>query len=97
MTDKINMKEINEIFSQLGQIQQKLKEARKRLEQAGLKALGLSVGDRIKTAKGLVEVTECEVFTWGDPRPTGLKVKKDGTTGTQSAGWLRPDEWERVE
>ena len=97
MTDKINMKEINEIRSQIGQLKQKLKDAQMRLEQAGLKAIGLSVGDRIKTKKSVIEVIGCEVSTWSDPRPIGLKVKKDGTTGAQSAGWLSEGEWELVE
>lgn len=92
---KINMKEINEIKSQMGQLRQKLTAAKKRLEQAGLKALGLSVGDVIKTKKGLVHVTGCEAvshWVW----PVGLKVKKDGTVGQQSAGHIG-DEWERVQ
>jgi len=96
MTDKINMKEINEIRSQIGQLERKLRDARKRLEKAGLKVLGISVGDRIKTPKGLAEVTGCEVSTFSDPRPTGLKVKKDGTTGEQSIGYVFRKDWERV-
>jgi hypothetical protein len=96
MTDKINMKEIKEIRSQIGQLQQKLRDARKRLEQEALKGLGLSVGDRIKTPRGLVEVTGCEVFS-NTISLYGVEVKKDGTTGTQSAGYIGPDEWERVE
>lgn len=89
------MKEVNEIRSQIGTLQAKIVEAKKRLEEAGLRKLGLSIGDRITTNKGLVEVTGCDAAR-GYPRPLGVKVKKDGTAGEQSAGRIGSDEWTKA-
>lgn len=93
----MDLKEVNEIRSQIGQLESKMREARARLEQAGLKALGLCVGDRIEhSGRGsemIAEVTGCEV-NWGEPRPTGKKVKKDGSVSSISAGYI--SEWRKV-
>ena len=85
------MKEINEIRSQIGQLKSKIRDAEARLEDAGLRHLGLSRGDIIKTPRGLVCVTGCVAGWSSAPRPEGVKVKKDGTAGAQSAGYIR--EW----
>lgn len=86
------MKEINEIRSQIGQLEQKLTEAKARLSEAGLRHLGLSVGDVIIAHVGskrecLASVTGCNV-SWGEPRVEAIKVKKDGTVGGVSAGYI---------
>ena len=86
------MKEVNEIRSQIGQLRAKIRDAEARLEDAGLRHLGLSRGDVIQTQRGLVAVTGCSA-TRGDPRPEGVKVKKDGTPGGQSAGYIL--EWRK--
>jgi hypothetical protein len=91
------MKEINEIRSQIGQLQQKISEAEKRLEQAGLKHLGLAVGDVIVAHVGsnrecMASVTGCKA-TYGAPRVEAVKIKKDGTVSQISAGYI--SEWSK--
>jgi len=89
------MKEVNEIRSQIGDLCANIREAEKRLVQAGLRQLGLKIGDRIKTGNTVVEITGCETRD-GDPRPTGVKVKKDGTAGAQSAGYIYRKDWVKL-
>lgn len=85
------MKEINQIRSEIGTLRKKLADAQFRLEQAGLRHLGLSVGDviEVKTRRGWldVSVTGCNA-KFGEPNPLGVKMKKDGTVGSQSAGYI---------
>ena len=90
----MSMKQVNEIRSQIGQLRQKQQEAEARLVIAGLAAIGLSIGDRITTRKGVVEVSGCEA-SWGKPRPTGFKVKANGEAGSVSAGYI--DQWEQAQ
>jgi hypothetical protein len=91
----MDLKEVNEIRSQIGQLRAKIQDAEDRLESAALKALGLSVNDRIFVRNrygidALIEVRGC-TSSWGTPRPEGVKVKKDGTAGVSSAGYI--DNW----
>jgi hypothetical protein len=93
------MKEIYEIRSQIEQLKQKISEAEKRLEDAGLRHLGLSIGDIIVAHVGtkrecLASVKGC-VARWGNtPRVEAFKIKKDGTVSEISAGhiseWAKP-------
>ena len=87
------MEEINEIRNEIAQLRRKVMSAESRLEDAGLRHLGLSIGDIIKTPRGLVCVTGCETRLPTTPRPKGVKVKKDGTAGNQSAGYI--SEWSK--
>ena len=93
----MDLSEVNEIRAQIGQIDAKRKDAVRRLNAAGLRALGLSVGDRIiATSCGKdfeVEVEGCE-SRHGSPRVLGTRVKKDGTAGQQSAGYI--DVWRKL-
>ena len=92
----MDMKEVKEIRSQIDRLKHRQCEALKCLEAAGLRALGLKVGDRIKDAKGReISVTGCEA-RYGSIRPHGKLFKKNGTVGLQSAGWI-DDGWEKVE
>lgn len=87
----MDMKEINQIRSQIGQLDSKMADAKARLEAAGLRALGLELGSRIiceeRNKEQLAEVTGCEA-SYGTPRPKAVKVKKDGTTSSVSAGYI---------
>lgn len=92
------MKEINEIKSQIGQLQVKLSEAQKRLEDAGMRHIGLKCGDRIEVdGIGIVEVTGVAFPPFRvSPRPEGLKVKKNGRVGKQSAGYIGSNSWRKL-
>lgn len=89
------MKEINEIRSQIGTLKAKLRNANDRLREAGLRHIGLKIGDRIEVkGKFVAEVTSCDVWPHGI-WPVGVKVKKDGTVGHQSAGFIG-DNWRKL-
>jgi hypothetical protein len=93
----MNMKEVNEIRGRIGTLEAKLRDAEQALSDAGLRAIGLCVGDIIVAHKGssreaLVCVRGCDA-RYGTPRPTGVKVKADGTPGHASAGYI--SDWEK--
>jgi hypothetical protein len=92
----MNMDEVNEIRAQLQRRRAQTVQLNKQLVGAGLRALGLSVGDRIMVTKKdeqfWVEVTGCN--TADNLRPEGVKVKTDGCAGNQGAGWI--DQWRKV-
>jgi formylmethanofuran dehydrogenase subunit D len=90
----MSIKEMKEIRSQIGQLEAKKRDALKRLNEAALRHLGLSIGDRIiVTTRGVED--ECSVTgvngaAYSDnPTPIAVKIKKDGTVGTQSPGYCR--------
>ena len=91
------MSNFNEIREEVKQLQIKLADANKRLEAAGLEYLGLSIGDVIVAHVGtkrecLASVKGCAV-SWGNPRVEAFKIKRDGTVGGISAGYI--DEWSK--
>jgi hypothetical protein len=91
------MDEVNEIRAQIQQLRTQTVQLNKQLVGAGLRALGLKVGDRIMVhgwpcADVLVEVTGCN--TAATLRPEGLKVKSDGCAGMNGAGYIGV--WEKV-
>jgi hypothetical protein len=92
----MNMDEVNEIKAQLQQLRTQTVQLNKQLVGAGLRALGLKVGDRIMVTKKdvqfWVEVTGCNTAV--NPRPEGVKVKTDGCAGMQGAGFI--DQWRKV-
>lgn len=94
----MDMKELNEIRSQIGLLRRKIREAEAQLEEAGLRAMGLKRGDVIRASNGrqtmLISVTGCRVGHL-EPRPLGVKIKADGTPGQVSAGHI--DQWEKVD
>ena len=94
----MNMEEVNEIRSQIGQLRARMMDAQSRLEDAGLRAIGLKHGDRIEAKcgrwNGFVMVTGC-MASYGTPRPTGVKIKADGTPGQASAGYIKA--WEKID
>lgn len=96
MSDNIN--EVNEIRAQLQQLRTQTVQLNIQLVGAGLRALGLKVGDRIWVERCpavtvLVEVTGCN--TGLNLRPEGVKVKTDGCASMQGAGFI--DQWRKVE
>ena len=96
----MSWKEVLEIRSQIGQLEAKMRDAMKRLDEAALRHMGLCIGDRIIVIRHR-ESFECAVTGVADaaysnkPRPSAIRVKKDGTVGTQSAGYI--DEWRKKE
>ena len=93
----MNMDEVNEIKAHIQQLRTQTVQLNKQLVAAGLRALGLEVGDRIFVKdwgdlEKLVEVTGCN--TAGNLRPEGVKVKSDGCAGMQGAGFI--DQWQKV-
>ena len=90
--------EVLEIRSQITALDAKRRDALARLDAAALRHLGLSIGDRIIVTMGPKDfeavVTGVDSAMWSDrPRPTAVKVKKDGTAGEASAGYIR--EWRK--
>jgi hypothetical protein len=96
----MSWKEVLEIRSQIGQLEAKKRDAVKRLDEAALRHMGLCIGDRI-IATRFGDEFECSVIGVADaaysrnPRPSAMRVKKDGTVGTQSAGYI--GEWRKKE
>lgn len=90
------MKETHQIRSEIEQLEAKLRDARYRLNEAGLRQMGLQVGDRIEVLGKIVEVTGSLGADYGNPRPEGVYVKKDGTAGQNSAGFIPENEWKKL-
>lgn len=82
--------EVEEIKSQIGQLQSKLKSAQLRLKDAQFRATGLSVGQVIMVqSHSGIDTYMISVTGWGDYNCVGgVKIKKDGTAGKQSAGYI---------
>ena len=96
----MSQKKIDNIKSQIGQYKQRICELEAQGEQAALEWLGLKVGDRIIIAgrTGDFEAQVTGVDHWAfSPRPTAVKIKKDGTAGNQSVGWIGSREWRKRE
>ena len=96
----MSVKEMKEIRSQIGQLEAKKRDALDRLDEAALRHLGLSIGDRIiVTTRGVMvecSVTGVKGAAYSDnPWPIVVKIKKDGTVGAQSLGYYR--EWRKKE
>ena len=83
--------EINEIKSQIGQIQGKLADAKDRLRDAQFRATGLTVGQIVMKTSWHSGKDECLVCVkgWGNFGVDSVKIKKDGTAGKQSAGYMK--------
>ena len=96
----MSLKEMKEIRSQIAQLEAKKRDALNRLDEAALRHLGLSIGDRIIVTTRGVDI-ECSVTgvayaAYSDnPSPIAVKIKKDGTVGAQSPGYSR--EWRKKE
>jgi hypothetical protein len=95
----MSWKEVLEIRSQIAQMEARKRDALTRLDDAALRHLGLSIGDRIIVTNGRGMDFECMV-TGADGvsysstlRPTAVKVKKNGAIGSQSAGYI--EKWRK--
>lgn len=91
---------IDNIKSQIGQYKKRIRELEAQGKQAALEVMGLKVGDRIIVAgrKGDFEAQVTGVDHWDlSPRPTAVNIKKDGTAGSQSVGWIGLREWRKRE
>ena len=96
----MSQKKIDNIKLQIGQYKQRIRELEAQGEQAALEVMGLKVGDRIIVAgrKGYFEAQVTGINHWDfSPRPTAVKIKKDGTVGSQSVGWIGSREWRKRE
>lgn len=96
----MSQKKIDNIKSQIGQYKQRIRELEAQGKQATLEVMGLKVGDRIIVAgrNGDFEAQVTGVDHWDfSPRPTAVKIKKDGTAGSQSVGWIGAREWRKRE
>ena len=85
--------EINRTKSQIANYKEKIRGLEEHGENLALLSLGLSIGDRIIVEGGHVRrAFEAEVIgveSWSQaPRPKAMKIKKDGTVGEQSAGYI---------
>ena len=96
----MSQKKIDNIKSQIGQYRQRICELEAQGKQAALEVMGLKVGDRIIVAgrTGDFEAQVTGVDCWDfSPRPTAVKIKKDGTAGNQSVGYIGAREWRKGE
>lgn len=96
----MSQKKIDNIKSQIVQYKQRIRELEAQGEQAALEVMGLKVGDRIIVAgrNGDFEAQVTGVAYWDySPGPTAVKIKKDGTAGSQSIGWICAGEWRKRE
>lgn len=96
----MSQKKIDNIKSQIRRYRQRIRELEAQGEQAALEVMGLKVGDRIIVAgrNGDFEAQVTGVDYWAfSPRPSAVKIKKDGTAGNQTVGWIGAAEWRKRE